>query len=291
MATDESATDAELLKLANRDAAALLRSPFIKKDESTVNLPTPVHVSAKAFAGSLSIGQVSVMQTVRNARSNAVGTVHAVDKNKRILVRWDGDKSLSEAALTDLTLVGLPTTTASAAPAAPIPPVSAAPTNVNTEIDRCYNQSCGKTYEGAEQKCNDCNFPRDRTSYFGKCGHLTDPAKKWCQHPNCSGVNTHFLPIEHQAQLQAFNSSTPNYDTNHDSKSKLFKDRHPSLRTKLPFVDADLRVFLLLRAAQSESDLKYSRTMPAPDYLCTLTSLIQRLAPCNEKLITSTSSK
>ena len=267
MATDESATDAELLKLANRDAAALLRSPFIKKDESTVNLPTPVHVSAKASADSLSIGQVSVMQTVKNAKSNTVGTVHAVDKANRILVRWDGDKSLSEVALTELTLVGLPITPDTVTPAAPIPPVSAAPTNADTETDRCYNQSCGKLYDGAEQKCNDCNFPRDRTSFFGKCGHLTDPAKKWCQHPNCSGVNTHFLPIGQQAQLQAFPAS---HDASQDSKSKLFKDRHPSLRTKLPFVDADLKVFLLLRAAQSESDLKYSRTMTAPDYMCTL---------------------
>ena len=93
MATDESAIDAELLELANRDSAALLRSPFIKKDESTVGFPTPVHVSAKTSAGSLSIGQVSVMQTMKNARSNAVDTVHVVDKANRILVRWDGGRS------------------------------------------------------------------------------------------------------------------------------------------------------------------------------------------------------
>ena len=106
MAIDESVTDAELLKLANCDAAALLRSPFIKKDESTVDLRTPVHVSAKAPVGSLSIGQVTVMQTVKNARSNAACTAHVVDKANRVLVRWDGDRSLSEADLTDLTLVG-----------------------------------------------------------------------------------------------------------------------------------------------------------------------------------------
>ena len=89
MATYDSATDAELRKLANRDAAALLRSPFIEKDEIIVDLPTPVHISAKASAGSLSIGQVTVIQTMKSARSNAVGTIHAMDKANRILVRWE----------------------------------------------------------------------------------------------------------------------------------------------------------------------------------------------------------
>ena len=76
------------------------------------------------------------MQTVKNLRSNAVGTVHAVDKANITLVQWDGDKSLSEAALTELTLIGLPITTDTVTLVAPISPVTAAPTKVDTEIDR-----------------------------------------------------------------------------------------------------------------------------------------------------------
>ena len=270
LAKDEAATDEELLKLAQRDAAALHRSPFMKKDKNPDDLPTPVHVSTGSAAGSLNIGQVSVMQIVRNTKSNSVGTVHSIDRANNILVRWDGDSSLSGVDLGDLGLVGLP---AAAAPASPANPASDNPAANNSshqdlqQPDRCYNQACGKSYESNESKCSDCNFPRNKKSYFGSCGHLTDPAKKWCQHPDCASVNTHFLPIEQQAQLQVF-SSAQNLEEN--GKSRLFKDRHPSLRTKLTFVDADRKVFLLLRAGQPESDLKYSRTMSAPDYLCTM---------------------
>ena len=278
---NESATDAELLKQANREAAALHRSPFLKKDEATADTPAPAHVSINALLGSQSLGQVSVMQTVKNARSGAVGTVHAVDKANRILVRWDGDSSLSEVALADLTMVCLPAVALTKGTIDPCQALNKLSATVDTTPatpavkglahgDRCYNPACGKAYEGAEQKCVDCNFPRDRSSYYGPCGHLTDPAKKWCQHPNCSGVNTHFLPLEHQAQLLALNNSVTNQDVGSDGKVKLFKNRHSSMRTKLTFAEADLKVFLLLRAGQPESDLKYNKTMSAPDYLCTL---------------------
>ena len=57
----------------------------------------------------------------------------------------------------------------------------------------------------------------------------------------------------------------------------------------MPFVDAELKVFLLLRAAQSESDLEYSRTMTAPNYLCTLidteVGTLQRNADNNNKFM------
>ena len=212
------------------------------------------------------------MQTVKNARSGAVGTVHAVDKANRILVRWDGDSSLSEVALADLTMVCLPAAALTKGTIDPCQALNKLSATVDTAPatpavkslahgDRCYNPACGKAYEGAEQKCVDCNFPRDRTSYYGPCGHLTDPAKKWCQHSNCSGVNTHFLPLEHQAQLLALNNSVTNQDVGSDGKVKLFKNRHSSLRTKLTFAEADLKVFLLLRAGQPESDLKYNKTM------------------------------
>ena len=90
-----------------------------------------------------------------------------------------------------------------------------------------------------------------------------------------SGANTQTALESTHTSFQSNNRlnckhSTAQLPTVNQNFSGTDRDRHPSLRTKLQFVDADLKVFLLLRAAQSESDLKYSRTMPTPNYLCTL---------------------
>ena len=65
-------------------------------------------------------------------------------------------------------------------------------------------------------------------------------------------------------------SNTSSASVESEAKIKFFKDRHSSLRTKLVYINADQRVWLLLRAGQTTEDLKYNRTMPAQDYMCTL---------------------
>ena len=270
-AADETASDDVLLKTAQREAAAMQRSPFAEKDAPPDKPPRMNHVSHEVTKSkSLNIGQVSVLQTVSNTIDKRVGTIHAVDKDSAILIRWDGDDTLSEVSLEDLSLMPLPNPGATPSKSTAEKMVTPTVTEDSPSHDRCYNQTCGKPYEDGDHKCGDCNFPRDRHSWYGPCEHLTDPAKKWCQHQGCTSVNTHFLAPEHQAQLQVMQSNTSSASAESEAKAKFFKDRHSSLRTKLVYINADLRVWLLLRAGQTAEDLKYNRTMPAQDYMCTL---------------------
>ena len=247
------------------------RSPFAEKDAPPDRPPRMNHVSHEVTKNkSLNIGQVSVLQTVSNINDKRVGTIHAVDKDSAILIRWDGDDTLSEVTLEELSLMPLPNLEATPSKTSAGKMSTPAITEDSPSHDRCYNQTCGKPYEDGDHKCDDCNFPRDRHSWYGPCGHLTDPAKKWCQQQGCTSVNTHFLAPEHQAQLQVMQSNTSSGLVESEAKAKFFKDRHSSLRTKLVYINADQRVWLLLRAGQTAEDLKYNRTMPAQDYMCTL---------------------
>ena len=90
----------ELLKAANRENAALLRSPFLEKDKS--KLPEPKHVSSRTNSEEKQL-TVSVMQVVKHATSDLLGTVNAIEKNNVILVRWDNDPNISKVQLADIT--------------------------------------------------------------------------------------------------------------------------------------------------------------------------------------------
>ena len=92
----------------------------------------------------------------------------------------------------------------------------------------CYNEECHQLYTGDEERCYHCNWPRDRTLFFATCGHLTDPALKWCKW--CSAINQHHLPLGAQARINATKGAQ-----NLDSQ----KNRSPSSYTSKSFVPPD----------------------------------------------------